>query len=181
MNKILLGALLIMGILLVGFGFLYATTTTPVPHSIKSDSTVVEYSKSTATAEVFLEQRCKELSEQSVFEYQIIVAEVIAIERFPPTTLDCFESSGCLQGQETIVANLLTSSAGDIRESKEIAIYTKLEAQTDLRNEDQYMKQGGRYTFCAREVDRFEFINKGKQPEKPKYKIDFVETILPLD
>lgn len=109
---------------------------------------------------------------------EFIEAVVMLSDVYPSPGMDCFQNArGCLDGQKTFLAKMKALDAEKMNEGDEFHIYTKLLPAVSFFEQQPYMQTGKTYSFCAQKVDSFEFIDKRRQTEEPKYKINFVNSI----
>lgn len=120
-----------------------------------------------------LAQKCKQLSEESEYEYKPVYAEVIYLNHYPEHP--CPPPEKCEEGQAAAI--LLMRALPPFSDQGEIlSVYTKLEPEANFWERRDLFKKKSK--FCARLIEASEFLNaEVSEPEIPRYKIDDFETI----
>ncbi|MGN7437240.1 MAG: hypothetical protein ACTHOO_01255 [Alcanivorax sp.] len=126
-----------------------------------------------------LEQKCKQLSEQSEYMYEAIYGEITTFVQFPAENMHCKNPKGCLNGKATLIYVMHQYDDEGNMVNDKIAAYVPLASEEQPMDQNAILETGQKYKFCARKVDVYDFMPEVMPSGLTIYKIDHVDTIGP--
>jgi len=124
-------------------------------------------------------QLCVDLSQKTGQQYAYIEGKASYYYLFPRHNYECWGApETCPPPKHSLyVINMYPLSD----EENGFIVHTDFEHNDDIKSKPPYMKVGEAYSFCARPVEGFDFLNVPIPENIRVYKIDAPETIQVLN